>query len=154
MARDIGGGAIVYGRIPLMLTERCFMKENFGCTSCSRCALTDRTGAKFPIIREYDHRNLILNSTPTYMCDKNDELTRAGILHTHAIFSVESVGEANETLEAMRLSAPLSVQIRRMGKRDAQKEGSSEKPKNSLSQKGVNNAKGRTFSKRNRRKGN
>lgn len=154
MARDIGGGAIVYGRIPLMLTERCFMKANFGCNSCSDCSLTDRTGAKFPIIREYDHRNLILNSTPTYMCDKNDELTRAGILHTHAIFSVESVGEANEALEAMRLSAPLSVQIRRMGKRDAQKERSSEKPKNSLSQKGVNNAKGRTFSKRNRRKGN
>ena len=41
MARDVGGGAIVYGRIPLMLTERCFMKENFGCDKCGKCSLTD-----------------------------------------------------------------------------------------------------------------
>ena len=33
---------IVYGRIPLMLTERRFTKENFGCGGCSRSALTDR----------------------------------------------------------------------------------------------------------------
>ncbi len=122
MARDIGGGAIIYGRIPLMLTERCFMKENFGCERCSDCALTDRKGAKFPIVREFEHRNLILNSTVTYMGDKLSELSRYGIAHRHAIFSVESEGEAASALEAMKLgiSLPAYASVRRMGKRDVE----------------------------------
>ena len=33
-ARDIGGLAFTLGRVPLMITERCFIKENFGCKSC------------------------------------------------------------------------------------------------------------------------
>lgn len=123
MARDVGGGAIVYGRIPLMLTERCFMKENFGCDSCSECALTDRRGARFPILREFEHRNLILNSTVTYMGDRRGELDGAAILHRHAIFSTESCGEADAAIDSLLRGAPLagSMQIRRMGKRDGER---------------------------------
>ena len=122
MARDVGGGAIVYGRIPLMLTERCFMKENFGCNNCSECALTDRRGAKFPMMREFEHRNLILNSHLTYMGDKEAELTSAGILHRHAIFSTESLGELDAAIGAISHGTPLSgaIAVRRMGKRDAE----------------------------------
>ena len=122
MARDIGGGAIVYGRIPLMITERCFMKENFGCNNCSECALTDRRGAKFPMMREFEHRNLILNSHLTYMGDKEAELTSAGILHRHAIFSTESLGELDAAIGAISHGTALSgaTALRRMGKRDAE----------------------------------
>ena len=129
MARDIGGGAIVYGRIPLMLTERCFIKENFGCENCSRTSLTDRKGAKFPIIREYEHRNLILNSAVTYMGDKSGELDASGIVHRHAIFSVESEREALSAIDAMRNGRPLdsSIAVRRMGRRDPEKAKSVEK---------------------------
>ena len=116
MARDIGGGEIVLGRIPLMLTERCFIKENFGCDKCSKTALTDRTGAKFPIIREYPHRNLILNSAITYMGDKKEELSRAGITHTHFLFTIESAKEARRLIGAYKNSERLDG-VRRIGKR-------------------------------------
>ena len=154
MARDVGGGAIVYGRIPLMLTERCFMKENFGCDSCTECALTDRRGTAFPIIREFEHRNLILNSALTYMCDKSRELDGAGILHRHAIFSVESEGEATATIEAMRTGAPLppSVPVRRMGKRDAEKPKSASKPQDPPKSKTVKRQRGAPVSKNGNRK--
>lgn len=154
MARDIGGGAIIYGRIPLMLTERCFMKENFGCESCSECSLTDRTGAKFPLIREFEHRNLILNSAVTYMGDKARDLDTAGIVHRHAIFSVESEGEALAALEAIEKGSqlPSYVTVRRMGKRDFEKVKDRAKPAkqnaNNTLQKGRKNAKNRTFGKR------
>ena len=160
MARDIGGGTIVYGRIPLMLTERCFMKENFGCDRCSECALTDRMGAKFPIIREFEHRNLILNSTLTYMGDKARELDAAGIYHRHAIFSVESVTESSAAISAIRGGAALDgTAVRRMGKRDPVKtpdHRDSLKPVknvNTTLQKGDKNAKNRSFGKRRRKKG-
>ncbi len=98
--RDIGGGAaITYGRIPLMLLERCFMRENGGCDRCGRIVLTDRVGAQFPLIREYPHRNLLLNSKITYMGDKRDVLRRYSVMGEHFIFSTESAGEADEIIK-------------------------------------------------------
>ena len=117
MARDIGGGEIVYGRIPLMLTERCFIKENFGCEKCNNASFKDRTGSEFPIIKEYGHRNLILNSLPTYMGDKKAKLKNAKISHHHFIFSVESVREANFVIAAYNRADPLKQEVRRIGKR-------------------------------------
>ena len=117
MARDIGGGEIVYGRIPLMLTERCFIKENFGCEKCNNASLEDRTGSKFPIIKEYGHRNLILNSLPTYMGDKKSELKNAKISHSHFIFSVESAQEAEIVISAYSRGDLLKQEVRRIGKR-------------------------------------
>ena len=115
-ARGIGGRAIVYGRVPLMITERCFMKENFGCDKCGKCQLTDRKGVKFPMMREYVHRNLIFNSAYTYMADKQDET--AGLSY-HFIFTTENVGEVKEIVRAFKekRAFPLNAQFRRMGKR-------------------------------------
>ena len=116
-ARDIGGGVITLGRIPLMLTERCFIRESFGCDACGKAALTDRRGAKFPMLREYKHRNLIFNSSPTYMGDKKGELAEARIYHEHFIFSSETVGECAALLGSYRRGERISIQHRRIGKR-------------------------------------
>ncbi len=116
MARDIGGGEIVFGKIPLMLTERCFMKENFSCEKCSRVSLSDRTGSRFSIIREWQHRNIILNSIPTYMGDKSAELKKANITHRHFLFTNESAGEAAKLIDAYFNSEPLR-EGRRIGSR-------------------------------------
>lgn len=115
-AARIGGRATVYGRIPLMLTERCFMKDSFGCKSCSACALTDRRGEKFPMIREFEHRNLILNSHLTYMGDRQDELGRLG---KYFIFTDESAEDALRVIRAFRKGAPfpLNAPFRRLGRR-------------------------------------
>ena len=101
--RDLNGGlAIVYGRIPLMLLERCFMKENFGCEKCSRCSLTDRLGMKFPLLREFDHRNLLFNSVETYMGDKKDLLAQYKIRGEHFIFSTETPKRCIEVINAYK----------------------------------------------------
>ena len=113
-ARDIGGGVVVYGRMPLMITERCFMKDNGGCASCSRVSLTDRKGEKFPMIREFDHRTLILNSQITYMGDKRAELERCRISHRHFIFTTEGSAEVTAALRAYKQAAPLSGGVRRV----------------------------------------
>ncbi len=116
MARDIGGGEIVFGKIPLMLTERCFMKENFSCENCSRASFSDRTGVRFPLIREWRHRNIILNSVPTYMGDRETELRRANIAHRHFLFTNESAGDAARLIDAYFKGAPLR-EGRRIGSR-------------------------------------
>lgn len=117
-ARDIGGYTVHMGRIPLMLTERCFIKENFGCQKCNKAALEDRMGERFPIIREFEHRNLILNSRLTYMGDKKGDLASARLNLAHFIFSVESGDEIINLLRAYRQGEKLPYEVRRLGKRE------------------------------------
>lgn len=117
-ARDIGGGVIVYGRIPLMITERCFMKDNGGCSRCSNLSLEDRMGERFPMIREFEHRSLILNSKITYMGDKRQLLDKNRIGSYHFIFSSEREEKIKTALSSFKRGAQLSVgDVRRVGRR-------------------------------------
>jgi putative protease len=113
------GGVLAYGRAPLMLTERCFVRENAGCAACQSFAFTDRRGMRFPVLREYVHRNLIFNSVPTYMGDKKEELARYRISHHHFIFSDESAAEIRRILAVYQSGAPLNGQVRRIGVSEA-----------------------------------
>lgn len=61
---------IVYGAQPLMHTENCIVRNiNRGCGKGCSALLTDRTGASFPVMREYGHRSIIYNSVPTVLTD-------------------------------------------------------------------------------------
>ncbi len=112
-ARDIGGasGLCVYGRVPLMVTEKCVGREIGGCKNCEsgELFLCDRRGVAFPVLRTYGHRSLIFNSVPIYMADKEEELKRARITQRHFIFTVESKAEAEEIINAYRCHLPPRV---------------------------------------------
>lgn len=111
-ARDIGGAVsnIVYGRLPLMLLEKCAAKELSGCDACAddRAVLTDRRGVRFPVLREASHRNLIFNSVPTYAADRPP---RGG---QHFLFTVEHPDEMLGILTAYEKRLPPVGDIRRM----------------------------------------
>lgn len=116
--RDLGGNTavIVYGRIPLMLLEKCVTKEVSDCAGCARgqAELVDRRGVHFPLLREWEHRNLVLNSLPTCMSDREDALLRAGLTAWHFLFTTESPREVDGVVAAFRAGAPLAGQVRRV----------------------------------------
>ena len=116
--RDIGGkrGACVYGRLPLMITEKCVGRELGGCRPCEegRIELVDRRGVRFPVIKRYPHRSLIFNSLPVYMGDRSDDLRRARIEFEHFIFSTESQGEVCGVISSYKKGLPASCQCRRI----------------------------------------
>ena len=113
--RDIAFGVpIIYASLPLMLTERCFIRENFGCAHCDDASFSDRIGVRFPLMREWEHRNIILNSRPTYMLDKQQELSRMGIEGGALLFTCESEEETLEILDAFRRALPPQTEIKRI----------------------------------------
>ncbi|MDY4898728.1 MAG: DUF3656 domain-containing protein [Eubacteriales bacterium] len=116
--RDISGdvSAIVYGRIPLMILEKCVGRELTGCEACrrGRVVLKDRRGIDFPVLREFDHRSVIYNSLPTCMSERQSELDSAGILGRHFVFSVESPQEVDTVIRAFRDGRPLEGKVRRI----------------------------------------
>ncbi|MBO4284051.1 MAG: U32 family peptidase [Clostridia bacterium] len=113
-AAEVGGRILSYGYIPLMLTERCFIRENFGCEKCNKACFTDRFAFYFGLIREYPHRNQILNSVPTYLGDKRDELAAAGLRRLHLLFMPESPDLARSTLSDFLTGRALDGTVRRM----------------------------------------
>ena len=116
--RDIGGrrAVTVYGRLPLMILEKCVGKEIADCKRCGegKVALTDRKGVSFPVIRRFEHRSLIVNSVPIYMADRKEDLRRAEINAEHFIFSVETEREAEAVIDAYRKGRPSESLCRRL----------------------------------------
>jgi len=88
--RDIGGTVIVYGRLPLMLLEKPFTREG------EWSELIDRTGAKFPVIRE-GGRDVVFNSVTTNMTSSKP-LREAGLRSFHYIFTTETQAEVERVL--------------------------------------------------------
>ena len=117
-ARDIKGDTslIVYGRIPLMTVEKCVIREIADCDTCAKNAaiLTDRRGVRFPVLREWEHRNVIYNSLPTSMSDRQDQLTKAGIINQHFLFSTETPDEVDEVIRLWKKGEALPCPVRRI----------------------------------------
>ena len=81
-------GVIVYGKIPLMLTRNCPVKNSIGCTECARNGkLTDRKGYEFEVICSQYPCVEILNSVPIYMLDRMREVKTD---FAHFYFSTET----------------------------------------------------------------
>lgn len=118
-ARDIGGAKLVtvYGRLPLMLLEKCVAKELGGCEKCGngKISLKDRRGVSFPVLREWKHRSVIYNSLPTSMSDKSELLDKNKIWGRHFIFTTETREECDTVISAFEYGRALIGQVRRIG---------------------------------------
>ena len=116
--RDIGGdtAAIVYGRLPLMTLEKCVIREIADCRSCeaNSVKLRDRRGVEFPVLREWEHRNVIYNSIPTCMSDREDALARAKVTARHFLFTSETAREVDAVIEAHEKHLSLRGNVRRI----------------------------------------
>lgn len=116
--RDIGGNsaAIVYGRIPLMLLEKCVIRDLASCRDCQTGSvrLQDRKGICFPILREWEHRNVIYNSVPTCMSDKQPLLKAYRLSSWMFLFSTETASQVDKVIAAYKECTALSGPVRRI----------------------------------------
>lgn len=116
--RDIGGdkSMIVYGRLPLMVLEKCVGREISDCRACgeNKITLVDRRGAAFPVLRTFDHRSLVVNSIPTGMSDQPERLRSVGTCGKHFIFTVETREQCERVIRAYREGKPLEGPVRRI----------------------------------------
>ena len=93
---------IVYGRLPLMITENCTIGNAGNCHGDKRLcqgenALTDRTGARFPLLGQYGCRCEIENSRTLFLADK-PEWRRCGLTWARLRFTTESPDQCDAVL--------------------------------------------------------
>lgn len=104
-------GIIGYGKLPLMLTRNCPVKNRIGCEVCKKQgSLTDRKGFEFSVKCSPYPCVEIYNPIPLYMGD------RMGEIHTdfvHLAFTDESAGEVCEIIKKYSAHAELGKKYTR-----------------------------------------
>ena len=96
-------GVIAYGRLPLMITRNCPIKNHLGCNNCTGI-LTDRKGFDFPVLCSKYPCVEILNSTVLYMGDRQNEIN-ADFLHFY--FTTETKSQVEKIISSFESGAPL-----------------------------------------------
>ncbi len=94
LSKSIDTELIVYGRLPLMLTENCIIKSSSGVCACDNFSgLKDRQGAAFPVVPEFNCRNVVLNSKKLFLADKRRETAALGLWAERLMFTTENAQE-------------------------------------------------------------
>ncbi len=97
-------GIIAYGKLPLMITRNCPIKNHTGCEKCDG-TLTDRKGFKFPVKCSPYPCTEILNPVPVYLGD------RMGEVHTdfiHFYFTDESRKQVEDIISKFSMGGALT----------------------------------------------
>ncbi len=97
LSKCIDTEIIAYGRLPLMLTENCIIKCGTGKCICESVpGMTDRKRMTFPIIREFDHRTVLLNSQKLFLADKKEDYEQIGLSAIRLFFTTENTRECQD----------------------------------------------------------
>ena len=106
ISKAVPSEVLIYGRLPLMLTENCIIKNRTGVCSCDTSApvkLTDRTGEEFPVVKDPGTcRSVVLNGRKLYLLDKKDVFRGMGIWALRMQFTTENPGEIDTILYEYR----------------------------------------------------
>lgn len=103
LSKAVPAELLAYGRLPLMLTENCLIRNRTGQCACTQgpTRLLDRRGEEFPIIRDgASCRSVVLNGKKLYWLDRQQELRNLGLWALRLLFTTENPREVDQVLRA------------------------------------------------------
>ena len=92
MLKPMDTEIIIYGRLPLMISEQNLVKTTVQDTA----QLADRMGSVFPVARDFGDRSVIYNAHKLYLADKKEDLYATGAWGLRLLFTNESGRECVE----------------------------------------------------------
>ncbi len=102
LSKAVNAEIIAYGRLPLMLTEHCLIRNRTGECTChigGQTKLVDKTGAEFPVIKDGNScRSVLLNGKKLSWLDRQDDLAKLGVWAARLYFTTENSREVDRVL--------------------------------------------------------
>ncbi|MBQ4626942.1 MAG: U32 family peptidase, partial [Clostridia bacterium] len=93
-------GVFAYGRIPLMLTRNCPVRNKLTCAECKgKSVLVDRMGVEFPVVCG-NGCSTVLNSRPLWLADKKQDIKNVDFSLLY--FTTESKSECKKVISAYK----------------------------------------------------
>ena len=99
---------LIYGRLPLMVTENCIIQGKTGTCSCTMgpTKIVDKTGAEFHVIKDgASCRSVLLNGKKLHLMDRHEDLSHLGLWATRLSFTTENAREVDQVLRAYQEGA-------------------------------------------------
>lgn len=94
LCKPINLEMIIYGRLPLMVSDHCAIKMSAGrCVCGTPASLSNNKGAVFPVVREFGCRNVVLNAAKLYLADRREDYAFIGLWGQRLVFTTESARE-------------------------------------------------------------
>jgi len=94
LSKPIDTELITYGRLPLMITENCIVRNcTDACTCDSFTGLIEDTGALIPVEPDFGCRNAVLNPKKLFLADKRRTVASLGIWAERLSFTTENAIE-------------------------------------------------------------
>ena len=91
----------VYGRLPVMVTQTCLLKESAGrCTCTTPGQLADMHGGVWPVTKHFGCRNTVWAARKLWLGDVTQEWIDLGLWAVRLCFSTESARECLEVANA------------------------------------------------------
>ena len=92
---------IVYGRLPLMVSDQCVIRQSAGrCACAAPVQMSDRTGNVFHVAKEFGCRNVIYNAHKLYLADRRSDIESCGVWGERLMFTTESARECVEVAKS------------------------------------------------------
>ncbi len=93
----------VYGRMPLMTTESCFVKNRMGMCGCENFSgLNDKNGLVYPVTREPDCGNTVYTPKKLFLGDRARDYSRIGVWGARLSFTTENPIECAAVLRRFK----------------------------------------------------
>jgi len=100
LSKAVDTEMLVYGRLPLMITENCTIKNQSGRCQCGNVnQLVDRKGFHFPVVKAWGCRNEILNANKLFLADKSQDYLHIGLWAMRLQFTTENSLECLQVIE-------------------------------------------------------
>ena len=109
ISKDVPTELLCYGRLPLMVTENCIIRNKTGECDChlGTTKLVDKTGAEFPVIKDGKScRSVLLNGKKLNWLDRKNDLDRLGLWAVRLYFTTENPKEVDYVLSSCITPVP------------------------------------------------
>lgn len=91
---------VVYGRIPLLITENCIIKSSTGVCNCETGAqLRDKHGAVYPVLKAEGCRSIVYSPKKIYLADRQRHYKHIGLWGARLMFTTENEKECVQITE-------------------------------------------------------
>lgn len=109
LSKAVPTEAIIYGRLPLMITENCLIRGRTGQCTCTLgpAKLMDRKGEEFPLVKDgASCRTVVLNGKKLYWLDRRADWQGMGLYALRLLFTTENPHEVDQVLRAYDTRSP------------------------------------------------
>ena len=92
---------VVYGRVPLMVSAQCVIKNYAGCQKAKgNVFIEDRKGVRFPIKTDCENcQSITYNSVPISLLSETDEVKKLGFKSVRIMLTIEDQKETTEIID-------------------------------------------------------